>query len=314
MSHIELAQTRDGSWTCFNKTYEEHYHNVSGAYTEARSIYVAPTELAARLETTAELFVLDPFLGLGYNSLVCLHEFSQLKATRFPDARLTLIAIEQDPEILAHLPGAIENSGQDDLKQFLAPFEHNIYYQTHGGLADCLANPAVDDSSGIAVKVVVGDTRSILPCLPQGMFHAVYHDPFSPRKQPELWTLQLFQQYARLLAANNGVVMTYSAAAPVRQGLRLAGFHVYPHALCLNKSGTIAFKSAREDFLPFSDLEMALMHSRSGIPYEDNETLSLSPAEILRCRVERQQASSLPSSSSIHRQYGYVPARPGKTI
>lgn len=129
MPSLRLMQTGDGSWTCYNEAVREHYHNLSGAYAEANRVYGIPSELERRLETGHPVTVLDPFMGLGYNTLVCFERFCRLREERFPEARLTLVAFESDPQILAHLPQVIANSDQDDLKRFLTLFEHNIYYR-----------------------------------------------------------------------------------------------------------------------------------------------------------------------------------------
>lgn len=310
---MQLTPTQDGSWTCFNEQVGEHYHNLHGAYSEAISIYIHPMEMAGYLAKTSHIRVVDPFFGLGYNSLACISHFLQLRATQFPEARLTLVAFERDPQILAQIPQAIRNSGQDDLKQFLPHFEHNIYYQTHGDPSREIKTKLKWEPLGIDFRLYVGDTRQMTQSLPDGAFDVVFHDAFSPRKQPELWTTQLFCQYARILSPSAGRVLTYSAASPVRNAFLDAGFSVYPLHSSNFKSGTLASKVPLPAFTPLSPLEQALLSCKSGLPYEDHDTLSLAQAAIIENRNQRILQSDLPSSSSIHRQFGYYNARQPKT-
>lgn len=194
-------------------------------------------------------------------------------------------------------------------------FEHNIYYQTQeGGPADFEPGGPNGSEMGIRFRLIVGDTRKLLPTLPDKAFDLVYHDPFSPRKQPELWTTQLFRQYNRILRPDSGAIMTYSAAAPAREAMHSAGLFVYRHPAPVEKPGTIAFNHVREDMPPLSDLEKGLMRCKSGIPFEDDDSLGMTPSEILQLRSKRLEESRLPTSSSIHRQYGAIHRCSGKRI
>ncbi len=304
VSHIRVVETQDGSLTCFNNNVQEHYHNLSGAYHEALNVYITPAKLEERLTACKHLCILDPFFGMGYNTLACLQTFSRLRKSQFPDATLTMICCENDPEILTYLPLTIESANQDDLKQFLPLFEHKIYYQTQQIDEQLKNGEGKFNDMGIHVRMIVGDTRQIIQHLPKGIIDLIFHDAFSPRKQPELWTKQLFKHYLAVLKSENSCVMTYSAAACVRKALLENGFCVYPLPIKNYKSGTMASTSALVNQPSFSELELALMNSRSGIPYEDNETLSLSKEAVIQNRQILNDKSSLPSSSAIHRQFG----------
>lgn len=54
---------------------------------------------------------------------------------------------------------------------------------------------------------------------------------------------------------------------------------------------------------PLPEMHRALMKTKSGLPYVDNETLSLTREEILAQRAERQKHSDLPGSSRVHATY-----------
>ncbi len=70
-----------------------------------------------------------------------------------------------------------------------------------------------------------GDARARLPDLVErleGRCDLVLLDAFSPRRCPELWSLEFLSQLARLLAPS-GRLLTYSSAAAVRRALELGG-------------------------------------------------------------------------------------------
>ncbi|MEZ4575312.1 MAG: hypothetical protein R2857_10430 [Vampirovibrionales bacterium] len=64
--------TGDGSITCFNEQVQEHYHNIHGALTEARAFYIAPSRFTDRYQWQTHLTLLDPFFGLGFNTLAAI--------------------------------------------------------------------------------------------------------------------------------------------------------------------------------------------------------------------------------------------------
>jgi tRNA U34 5-methylaminomethyl-2-thiouridine-forming methyltransferase MnmC len=300
MSPFERIETKDGSWTGFNDTVEEHYHNLAGAYTEALNVYVNPTEFERRLDTSDEIVVLDPFLGLGYNLLTCIQQFIRLKKRTHSHARLVAVAFENDPQVLGCIPQVLEEKTYDDLKEFLPAFAHNIYYQTQQGSS--LKYDAFQEV-GVDLTIHVGDTRQLVKGIPDGSIDVIYHDAFSTRKQPELWTSQLFQHYARILKPGRGTILTYSGASPPRKAFLDCGFYVYRLVTPTGKPCTLATLEERTDVSPLTPLEIALLDSKSGITFEDNDELSLSKDEILTIRQKKYDASSRPGSCEIYRQY-----------
>ncbi len=301
------VETADGSLTCFNSEFQEHYHNLHGALQEAENLYVDSAKLEQRLERDPEVWILDPFFGLGYNTLACLKRFLEITTEKFPDARLNLLALECDPHILTMRAHVSKQSTFESLKPLLTTFEHNVYYQTQIDPQDFFQigkeNGFLPNEANFSFHLLVGDTRKILPQIPDTLFDVILHDPFSPRKQPELWTKQLFQQYKRILRADASVVITYSAAACVRRAIHEAGLFVYPtqHPLC--KTGTLGFKGEKPDYSTLTMKDTALMNSKAGIPYQDSEDLSSGREAVLVKRAEEQILSTLETGSAIHRRF-----------
>jgi hypothetical protein len=145
----------------------------------------------------------------------------------------------------------------------------------------------------ISIDIRQADARALVPALDRP-FDLVFHDPFLPRKVPELWTIQLFEQYRRLLDKRRGVLLTYSSKAAVRGGLRQAGFEVYRTASVGEKAGgTLASVDKLADLTGvdnLSDDELQKIESKFGIPYRD-ENFSRSREDILQLR-ETELANS----------------------
>lgn len=272
---IELVQTEDGSLSCCDQETGELYHNRAGAFTEALKNYVEPSAGLATLQATGRLAVLDVCFGLGYNTWVLL---SALSSSTIKDARVKVVALEKDPHILPLSARALQYAA---LSPVLAAVNRPLEF---GVLRFNL--PA-----GIHVELDVRnvDLRQTVGSIAED-FDVVFHDPFSPRRCPELWTVDLFNHYRRLLQGRAGRVLTYSAASAVRGGLNEAGFAVWRTEAVGGKSGGTlailgAFEPRLESAFSLSEAELARLRSRSGIPYRDPQ-LALPGAEILRRRED----------------------------
>src|SRR5208283_2816198 len=75
-----------------------------------------------------------------------------------------------------------------------------------------------------------------------GAPHAIFHDAFSPAKNPAMWTLPLFENLFRVLdPARPCALTTYSRSTMLRATLLLAGFFVgVGHATGEKEETTIA--------------------------------------------------------------------------
>ncbi len=197
MKHV---QTHDGSHTFFSEKAGEHYHSLSGAESEAVGKYVHPLEPVSHVRNH-NLRVLDVCFGLGYNSAAIIDAVWEDDHTTHID----LYAVENDETILGHV--------QDVHPSFLS-------YP----IIRSLAKDKKYTGPHLKGKVYVDDLRKVL-----GEFKdidIICFDPFSPKKNPELWTQKVFEMcYAALRPG--GALATYSCARSVRNAMVAAGFQVF---------------------------------------------------------------------------------------
>lgn len=318
---FQLVKTADGSVSCVESETGQLCHNSAGAYTEALTNYVRPSGLLDTLRRQGHIRVLDACYGLGYNSWALINEMaSQLPSFRnagsssgsgFPKTyTVTVVAIERFPEVLGFLPHVLDYPTFDALKNKIPPSEHNAYYRTlecfcnTKGVLDEVRFLSMDLAGGLRIELElwVSDLRQRVIKLKPG-FDAIFHDPFSPQKMPELWSVDLFREYYRLLEPTSGLLLTYSAAAAVRGGLLEAGFTVAKtQPLGAKSGGTLARLSSapdreQPDCLPLSDWELEYLESRAGIPYRD-AMLCNGRSEILARREWEQVESLRPAGAS----------------
>jgi hypothetical protein len=89
-------------------------------------------------------------------------------------------------------------------------------------------------------RLHLGDFRSQLGAAPAP--HAILYDPYSPRANPDLWTLEHFTRlHACLDPARPCLLSNYTRSTAVRVTLLLAGFYVgHGHATGEKDQTTIA--------------------------------------------------------------------------
>ena len=235
-----LHITEDGSWTLFDTTLKEHYHNQAGAYSESLHHYVLPSELSTQLTTETALHLVDPTFGLGYNSFTWLQEALTLAP---PKTTLYVSACELDAHLADYWPTILRQSCYESLRKRLPGLESQ--------LAKGLDTPR-SLTSTTDVKVYLhchhGDLKEWIPSLKVDA-DILFFDAFAPRKVPDLWSQAIFNEAARLLQAKQGKLLTYSTTRWIQENLRDAGFTVSETASLGRKRGGTLAKLSRKRHL-----------------------------------------------------------------
>lgn len=206
---MKRVQTEDGTVTLYNKSYRELYHSKGGAVEEAIRKYIEPCrirELAESRAASARLRILDICFGIGYNAIAAID------AALASGCETEVISLELDRGVLWEII-----SLEPPLRSY--------------GLAKsvakrCLAQQrqASVRSGNALLSLRLGDARKTVQGL-QGTFDAVFLDPFSVPKNPELWSKDFFEAIGRLMT-DSAILATYSCAHIVRAGLVNAGFSI----------------------------------------------------------------------------------------
>ncbi len=230
--------TGDGSRTLFCESVGEHYHSTKdGAFSEALYKHVLPA-WKYRINGRKRVVVLDLCFGLGYNTFVLLWYLRRQNYS----GHLQIISPEHDEALLLSL---INFPYPDEFSEFV-PIIRAIAEKR------CYQTPA------LSLEVFAEEARSWLAEY-QGPVDIVFHDPFSPVHNHQLWTRQYFAELKRI-GAPDLLVTTYSTATAVRMGLFENGFHIYenrPEALV--RSATMASLTS----LSLEEIDMPLKQQRN---------------------------------------------------
>ena len=209
--------TGDTSITLYNEQYQEHYHTITGAVEEAFEKFAIPC-LKDKIKQK-KISILDVCFGIGYNSLAAIHYIRKNN----PNCRIALVGLENDKNVLLQTEKII-------ILDFLKT-DYDIIRQ--------LAAKKSYKDKNLSAKLLIGDARKTIKNIKK-RFDAVFLDPFSPKKCPELWTEKFFKDIHALMK-KDAVLATYSCAGVVRKNLKKAGFKVEDGPVVGRRSpGTLA--------------------------------------------------------------------------
>jgi tRNA U34 5-methylaminomethyl-2-thiouridine-forming methyltransferase MnmC len=266
-----------------------YFHSSLGAKTEAFQKFVEATHLVEKAHRST-LRLLDVCYGLGYNTAAALEVIWHIN----PSCRVEVFGLELDATVPV---GAT-------VPEFLTCWSDEV--QT---VLWSLAHTHVCQREHLSAHLLMGDARQSIQRLMQQGFKAdaIFLDPFSPRRCPQLWTVEFLDTVAKCLATD-GKLSTYSRSAAVRSALLAAG-------LCI---GTIPFENSSvphewsqgtvaawrsESLLCLSPMEQEHLQTRAAVPYRD-PSLSDGVEEIVARHHQDQQQATLESTSSWRRRWG----------
>ena len=177
---------------------------------------------------------------------------------------------------------------------YLSTFLHNIYYRN---ISNCykkrlkaykMLDIQFELKNDDARKIIIDD---------KNLYDLVFLDAFTPSKCPCLWSYEFF----KLLHAhldNDGMLLTYSTSASIRNAMKAAGFeigNIYNKRL-KKFTGTIATKNKALIKYPLSEFDLGLLKTKAGIFYRDDNLTSLNEAILERRNIEVKNSDKMSTS------------------
>lgn len=282
-SFLILQTTADGSLTFYSETFGEAFHSHYGAKQEAEQKFVAPTGLKDQARAGEPIHILDICYGLGHNTAAALTTIWHIH----PHCPVHWVGLELNPMVP---------------DQALATGAMAIWPPEVQFICRTLAEKHHYGDRRFQGQLIFGDARQTIGnVISRGFLaDAIFLDPFSPRRCPQLWSVEFLQQVSQCLAPA-GTLATYSAAAAGRAALGLAGLTLGSTPPVGRKSpGTLARWQPVP--LPLTETEQAYLQTRAGIPYRDPH-LQDSAETILQRRHQEQENSPLLSSSQWRKRF-----------
>lgn len=189
----------DGSTTLWNQTYRDYYHPKSGAYRQAKELFIETSDLENRLKK-GNVRLLDIGFGMGYNTFCALEV-----AHNLAQHRLDVQAIDQDRMLLQHA-------------QMIVP------KASHATLLDALFTTKIYEDTFSKVEFLNTEARYGVTLLEEP-FDVIFLDPFIESNNASLVTVEFFGKLRKLLK-EDGILVASTSLQAVQDGLILAGFDV----------------------------------------------------------------------------------------
>ena len=269
--------TDDGSYSINSKEINhkiETLHTSTGAISEAFEKFIKPM----KFDYTDDIAILDICAGLGYNSSAAIDDF--LKNSK--DSHLTIDMVEISAATLACgllVPSPIR--AHDITRKAI---EKELIKTDYAALE--LEKTEIPEN--IDINVFIEDARQTVQKLDDDSYDAIFLDPFSQNMAPELFSLDFFKEFRRIIK-DTGIVATYTSSAPVRAAFIEADFYIGLGPIFGRKQGgTLASPSQEmlDTSLPKND-EIRIALSDVGIPFRD-PGLNNSSEYILEKRTEER--------------------------
>ncbi len=256
-----VVQTQAGDYTLIHLFYREPYHSISaGAVRECLEKFLEPSGLLEKAEKFKKVRILDIGFGLGYNIAVAIKKLRDIN----PFLEIEILSFEKElPQSVPPLP--------EEFAKF-----HKLLWD----------NLPEFERDGIRFRLYLGDARQSILEISEFSADAVFHDGFSPYRNPELWTFDFLSQIKRLIS-QEGTWVSYTSSLPVRKALKELGFGICTTKGVGRKRGGTKACLLCEDSLSEEE-RIKLSTSPYALPFLD-PTLRGEPLDILidyRIRVE----------------------------
>lgn len=251
--------TDDGSYSINSREINhkvETLHTSTGAISESFEKFIKPM----KFDYDKDIAILDICAGLGYNSSAAIADF-----IKNSNKNLQIDMVEISKATLACgllVPSPIPE--HDITKKAI---EDELIKQDYATLS--LETTEIPEN--ISINVFIEDARQTVQKLEDNTYDAIFLDPFSQNMAPELFSVEFFKEFRRVIK-EDGIVATYTSSAPVRAGFIESDFYIGLGPIFGRKQGgTLASPNPLmlENSLPKND-EIRIALSDVGIPFRDS--------------------------------------------
>jgi len=198
----DLIITEDGSHTLFVPAIDECYHSTHGAVQESKHIFI---EAALKQCTKTEIRVLEIGFGTGLNAFLTMIE-AERSDKKIHYTSLEKYPVEVGKALQLNYPEAFPAVSRESFEL--------LHTSVWGEEVQIGSNFWLTKTEADFTQFNFNE-----------MFDVVYFDAFSPEKQPEMWSVELFEKI--FIQCNPGAALTtYCAKGVVRRAMQSAGFQV----------------------------------------------------------------------------------------
>lgn len=199
---MKIITTNDGSHTVFHPGTDDHYHSIYGAVSESVHVYI---DAGFRYHSSGVISLLEVGFGTGLNVLLTLKQaWADKRKVRYDSIDNYILPVEITDSL--NYSVLSENINADWFRLI-----HSVSWNTDNDITDFFR-----------LHKILADIHETIFTR---KYDIVYFDAFSPDRQPDMWTEEVF---LRIFNAMNpgGILTTYSSKGEVRRRLQYCGYIV----------------------------------------------------------------------------------------
>ena len=205
MQNRKILLTEDGSHTLLNIELNEQYHSLHGAINESKHVFIE-SGLCRFIPSKKRLSILEIGFGTGLNAYLTLLKQQEL------NFKIKYTALEL-------YPISLQEAAALNYPLLLNKVPDSLFEKLHA----CAWNQKMKEIIvGFEFEKIEND---LLLQTFSKEFDLIYFDAFSPSKQPEMWSKNVFNKLFDCLK-KGAALITYCAKGEVKRTLRTAGFDV----------------------------------------------------------------------------------------
>ena len=218
----KIIKTKDGSLSLYSEFFSEGFHSKAGAKAETLYNFIEGCQLLSKAQKCYEekrtLNIFEVGFGAGYGAVLTFQALASWSQQNKKKLNVYFVSTELDPKLISY---AQQFWGEQWLER------------------------KKSSKLNFQFKILLGDARDTLPNFkhknPNFIAEIIYQDPFSPRQNSELWTVEWFKQLKEI-ASSEVLLSTYSASQKVRWALLESGWKIQEReGFAHKKSSTCAF-------------------------------------------------------------------------
>ncbi len=190
---MELQKTTSGEYTLYIPSMDETYHSRNGAISESKHVFLKE----GMDRTSGNIRILEVGFGTGLNALLTAqHAEASNRKVHFHTLEPFQVPFN-----------LVEKIGYEEL-------------ETEAGLFNAIHRAEWESQVKLNENFTILKTTQKLEYvkLESNSYDVIYFDAFAPKKQPELWSLDIFQKLYDATKPG-GVLTTYSAAGQLKRDL-----------------------------------------------------------------------------------------------
>lgn len=231
----ELSFKQDGS--PYSEQFNDIYFDSESGYQQSEQIFILGNNISERIKQADNNFVIgETGFGTGLNFLLTLQTYHKLQQAigQRKCPKLNFISVEKHPLTQAQLAKSLQALPQLRYFADLLLAKYPVFESCKKTLKE-FSLSFFDDQ--VTLKVIINDAADGLASInspKNGLVDAWYLDGFSPAKNPQMWSKQLFEQIGRL-SKPQASIATFTVAGFVKRQLQSIGFRTQKKPYIGNK-------------------------------------------------------------------------------